>query len=363
MFEHKIKLFDRQRQTRMAREQGGFAMKRAVLLIAVVVSLIVSSAAAIVHDGAAVRPVTTFSIVARDPETGELGVAVQSHWFSVGSVVPWVEAGVGAVATQSLTEVTYGPLGLDLMRAGKTAEQALKGLLDTDPHPEWRQVGMIDAAGRRAAHTGNHCIREAGHVIGEDFVVMANLMEKNTVWEAMAEAYRKTTGDLAERMLAALDAAQREGGDIRGRQSAAMIIVRGKPTGTPYRDRLIDLRIEDHPDPLTELRRLVRLNRAYLLMNQGDEKMTEKDTKGALEAYARAMELAPEITEVKYWVALTMFSEGMEKESLDLFQEVFAKEPLWIEVTKRLPAAGLLLNDKGQVARILEVAPKVEEKK
>jgi uncharacterized Ntn-hydrolase superfamily protein len=282
---------------------------------------------------------------------------VQSHWFSVGSTVPWVKAGVGAVATQSLTDVTYGPLGLDLMQAGKTAEQALKGLVESDMHPEWRQVGMIDAKGNRAAHTGKQCIREAGHVIGEDFIVMANLMEKNTVWQAMAEAYRKSAGDLAERMLAALDAAQKEGGDIRGRQSAAMIIVRGKSTGVDYKDRIIDLRVEDHPAPLVELRRLVTLNRAYVLMNDGDERMTQRDTKGALAAYSRAVEIAPEVTEIKYWVALTMFSEGMQNDALKIFHDVFEKEPLWVEVTKRLPAAGLLLNDAGQLQRILEAVP------
>ena len=330
---------------------------RITWLVALLIALAVSSIEAVVVDGQWVRPVTTFSIVARDPETGQLGVAVQSHWFSVGSVVPWVKAGVGAVATQSLTDVTYGPLGLELMQAGKTAEQALKGLIETDPHPEWRQVGMIDAKGNRAAHTGKQCIREAGHVIGEDFVVMANLMEKNTVWQAMADAYKNSAGDLAERMLAALDAAQKEGGDIRGRQSAAMIVVRGQSTGVDYKDRIIDLRIEDHPTPLVELRRLVTLNRAYLLMNEGDEKMVQRDTKGALQAYGRAMELAPDVTEIKYWVALTMFSEGMQSDALRLFHDVFEKERLWVEVTRRLPAAGLLLNDAGQVSRILEVAP------
>jgi uncharacterized Ntn-hydrolase superfamily protein len=326
-------------------------------IVVLVISLAVSSIEAVVIDGAWVKPVTTFSIVARDPETGELGVAVQSHWFSVGSTVPWVKAGVGAVATQSLTDVTYGPLGLDLMQAGKSAEQALKGLIETDSHPEWRQVGMIDAKGNRAAHTGKQCIREAGHVIGEDFVVMANLMEKNTVWQAMADAYRNSAGDLAERMLAALDAAQKEGGDIRGRQSAAMIIVRGKSTGVDYKDRIIDLRVEDNPAPLVELRRLVTLNRAYVLMNDGDERMTQRDTKGALAAYTRAVEIAPEVTEIKYWVALTMFSEGMQNDALKIFHDVFEKEPLWVEVTKRLPAAGLLLNDAGQLSRILEAAP------
>ena len=331
-------------------------MKHALLIVLMIV-LAGQAAEAVVFSGKQVLPVTTFSIVARDPETGQLGVAVQSHWFSVGSVVPWVKSGVGAVATQSLADVTYGPLGLELMAAGKTAEQALKGLLETDDHPEWRQVGMIDARGKRAAHTGNHCIREAGHVIGDDFIVMANLMEKNTVWQAMAEAYRSSTGDLAERMLVALEAAQREGGDIRGRQSAAMIIVREKSTGVDYKDKLIDLRIEDHPNPLGELRRLVTLNRAYLLMNEGDEKMVQRDTKGALQAYGRAMELAPEVTEIKFWAALTMFTEGVENEALKIFGEVFAKEPLWIEVTKRLPAAGLLVNDAGQLDKILAAAP------
>ncbi len=330
---------------------------RSTCLVVLLLSLAVSSVEAVVVEGIGVKPVTTFSIIARDPETGDLGVAVQSHWFSVGSTVPWVKAGVGAVATQSLTDVTYGPLGLDLMQAGKTAEQALKGLVESDMHPEWRQVGMIDAKGNRAAHTGKQCIREAGHVIGEDFIVMANLMEKNTVWQAMAEAYRKSAGDLAERMLAALDAAQKEGGDIRGRQSAAMIIVRGKSTGVDYKDRIIDLRVEDHPAPLVELRRLVTLNRAYVLMNDGDERMTQRDTKGALAAYSRAVEIAPEVTEIKYWVALTMFSEGMQNDALKIFHDVFEKEPLWVEVTKRLPAAGLLLNDAGQLQRILEAVP------
>jgi uncharacterized Ntn-hydrolase superfamily protein len=332
-------------------------MKRALLPIVLVILLAASSVEAVVVDGTQVTPVTTFSIIAWDKATGQLGVAVQSHWFSVGSVVPWVRAGVGAVATQSLADVTYGPLGLELMRTGKTPEQALGGLLEADEHPEWRQVGMIDAEGNRAAHTGGSCIREAGHVIGEDFVVMANLMEKNTVWEAMASAYRNSKGDLAERMLAALDAAQKEGGDIRGRQSAAMIVVRGQSTGVDYKDRLIDLRVEDSADPLAELRRLVTLSRAYYMMNEGDERMVQGDSKGAREAYGRAMELAPEVTEIRYWAAVTMFSEGMETDALKLFREVFEKEPLWIEVTRRLPAAGLLANDAGQLEKILAVAP------
>jgi uncharacterized Ntn-hydrolase superfamily protein len=171
------------------------------VLIGLVTCVAGGAHAVLVNEGPA-WPVTTFSIVARDSATGELGVAVQSHWFSVGPVVPWVEAGVGAVATQSLVEVSYGPLGLEMMRSGKTAQQALDGLLGSDPNPQWRQVGMIDARGNRAVHTGKKCIREAGHVSGENFICMANLMEKGTVWQAMADAFTQTTGDLADRMLA-----------------------------------------------------------------------------------------------------------------------------------------------------------------
>src|SRR5664279_2054218 len=216
------------------------------------------------------RPIHTYSIVARDPVTGDLGVAVQSHWFSVGSAVPWAEPGVGAVATQSFTEPSYGPLGLALMRAGKSAPEALKALLSTDSDREVRQVAMVDAQGRSAAHTGVKCIQAAGHEVGEGFTVEANLMDHATVWPAMARAFRAAKGDLADRMLAALRAAQAEGGDIRGRQSAAILIVKGKPSGQPWNDRLFDLRVEDNPDPLKELGRLIQLRRAYRLMDEGD---------------------------------------------------------------------------------------------
>jgi uncharacterized Ntn-hydrolase superfamily protein len=328
---------------------------RAIVFSIVILAVVTGWAHAAVVDGKPVRPVTTYSIVARDPETGELGVAVQSHWFSVGSVVPWVEAGVGAVATQSLTEISYGPLGLELMRSGKTAKQALDGLVEMDDNPQWRQVGMIDAEGNRAVHTGNKCIREAGHAAGDNFICMANLMEKNTVWEAMAEAFRSAEGDLADRMLAALDAAQDEGGDIRGRQSAALVIVSGEPTGIPYRDRVVDLRVEDSPSPLRDLRRLLTISRAYQFMNQGDELLAEQDNVGALAAYGKAMELAPQITEIQFWVALTLFTNGQETDALENFRQVFARDRNWVEVLRRLPSADLLENDSGQVDRILSV--------
>ncbi|HEX2271569.1 MAG TPA: DUF1028 domain-containing protein, partial [Pyrinomonadaceae bacterium] len=216
------------------------------------------------------RPVHTYSIVARDPNTGELGVAVQSHWFSVGPIVAWAEAGVGAVATQSFVDPSYGKNGLDLMRSGKSAPDTLKELLAKDEAREVRQVAMIDAQGRVDAFTGKNDIQAAGHIVGQNFSVQANLMLNDKVWPAMARAFESAKGDLAERMLAALDAAQAAGGDIRGKQSAALIVVTGKPTGQAWKDRTFDLRVDDSPEPLRELRRLVRLQRAYNHMNAGD---------------------------------------------------------------------------------------------
>ncbi len=218
---------------------------------------------------AADQLVHTYSIVARDPDTGQLGVAVQSHYFSVGSVVTWAEAGVGAVATQSLSDPAYGKLGLDLMRAGKSAPDTLAGLVASDSMQAVRQVAMVDALGRVAAHTGSTAIPEAGHIVGDGFSVQANMMLKNSVWPAMAEAYRTAKGALVDRLLAALDAAEAEGGDIRGRQSAAILIVEVKSTGRPWVDTTFDLRVDDAPEPLVEIRRLVGVRRAYIHMRLG----------------------------------------------------------------------------------------------
>src|ERR1041385_1668602 len=252
------------------------------------------------------RPVHTISIVARDPATGELGVAVQSHWFSVGSIVPWAEAGVGAVATQSFVDPSYGKNGLDLMRAGKSGPEALKELLAKDEGREVRQVAMIDAQGRVDAWTGKNDIQAAGHIVGKDFSVQANLMLNDKVWPAMARAFESTKGDLAERMLAALDAAQAAGGDIRGRQSAALIVVTGKPTGQAWKDRTFDLRVDDSPEPLLELRRLVKLQRAYNHMNAGDLAVEKKDNEGALREYGAAEKLVPNKPEMIYWHAVAL---------------------------------------------------------
>ena len=312
-----------------------------------------SLALALLLSGSPVRPVATYSIVARDPQTGQMGVAVQSHWFSVGSMVSWAEAGVGAVATQSFVDPSYGPLGLDLMRAGKTARQALDGLLAADPQREVRQVAMVDARGGVAVHTGSRCIAEAGHHAGAQYTVQANLMEKRTVWDAMARAYETSAGDLAERLLAALEAAQAEGGDIRGQQSAAILIVPAASTGRPYADRAMDLRVEDHGAPVGELRRLVDVHRAYERMNAGDERLAVDDVEGALAAYGDAARLLPDNPEVKFWAAVTMVEAGREGEAIAFFREVFAADPKWMEVVRRLPRSGFLRDDAELIARIL----------
>ena len=299
----------------------------------------------------------TYSIVARDPATGDLGVAVQSHWFQVGPIVPWAEAGVGAVATQSFVKVDYGPQGLAAMKAGAAPREALDKLLAADPQKDVRQVAMLDAQGRVAAWTGPKCIAAAGHQVGDGYSVQANLMDRPTVWPAMARAFEAAKGDLAERLLAALDAAEAEGGDIRGRQSAALIVVRGKPTGEPWRDRLVDLRVDDHPQPLAELRRLLTLHRAYEEMNAGDEAVAKNEIDAALAHYTRASALAPEIAELPFWQAVTLFLAGQEERALPIFRDVFAREERWARLVPRLPAAGLLPGDPKKIEKILAVAP------
>ena len=302
------------------------------------------------------RPVHTYSIVARDPETGEMGAAVQSHWFSVGSLVIWGEAGVGVVATQSFVDPSYGPLGLQLMKAGKTAKQALDALKLADEHPEVRQVAFLDANGRVAAHTGSKCIPGAGHIVGENFSVQANLMLNDKIWGAMARAYRETKGDLAERLMSALEAAQAAGGDIRGRQSAAILIVKAESTGRPWADRVMELRIEDHPEPIKELRRLIRVHRAYEHMNAGDLAIEEGDEAKALREYGAAEKMFPGNAEMKYWHAVSLVNMGRVDEALPLFREIFAMDKNWAELTPRLPGVGLLNADEATLKKILDTA-------
>ena len=295
----------------------------------------------------------TYSIVARDPISGEMGAAVQSHWFSTGSIVLWGEAGVGVVATQSMVEASYGPLGLELMRAGKTSHQALQSLLASDEGRELRQVSMLDGLGRVSAHTGARCIPAAGHIVGEGFSVQANMMLNDSVWPAMADAYRAYQGSLTQRLLAALKAAQTSGGDIRGQQSAAILVVKGVSSGRSWVDRLVDLRVEDHPAPLDELARLVDVHSAYTLMNRGDELLALNDIEGALAAFSAAAHLYPNNPEMPFWHAASLAEMGRLDEALPLFSGVFAADPNWRELARRLPGVDLLKVDAASLARIL----------
>jgi uncharacterized Ntn-hydrolase superfamily protein len=301
-----------------------------------------------------IHPVNTYSIVAYDSTTGEFGAAVQSHWFKVADVI-WAEPKIGVVATQSLADFRYGPLGLEMMAHGKTAMEALEGVLASDPNSAVRQVAMIDALGNVASHTGENCIAYAGHRQGRIYSVQANLMRDSTVPDAMARAFESTKGDLADRMMAALEAAEAEGGDIRGKQSAAMIVVTGEPTGMPWVDRTVDIRVDDSPEPLPELRRLLNITRAYEMMNKGDEYIAWKEYEEASKAYGRAIQLAPGNPEILFWHGVSLVSAGEVDRALPIFREVFAADSSWRELIPRLVDAELLPADSTVIDQIVGV--------
>jgi uncharacterized Ntn-hydrolase superfamily protein len=244
------------------------------------------------------------------------------------------------------------------MRTGKTAEQALASLLAGDPGKDVRQVAMIDVNGNVVAHTGAKCIQGAGHIVGKNYSVQANLMMNDKIWPAMSKAYENAKGDLAERMLAALDAAQAVGGDIRGKQSAAIVIVKAKSTGRPWADRVMDLRVEDNEDPLKELRRVVNVHSAYEHMNNGDLAVEHNDVDGALREYSAAEAMFPNNLEMKFWHAVALVNVGRVQESLPIFKEIFAKDKNWVDLVPRLPQSGTLKDDEDVVRRILTMAPK-----
>jgi len=304
------------------------------------------------------RPIHTFSIVARDTKTGMLGVAVQSHWFSVGADVGWAEAGVGVVATQSFAEPAYGPKGLELMRQGKSSSEALRELVTVDAGEAMRQVAMVDADGRVAVHTGKRCVEYAGHKTGDGYSVQANLMLNDTVPGAMAKAFEKARGGLPDRLMVALEAAQAAGGDIRGRQSASMLVVKAQGSGKPWTDRVVDLRVDDNPEPLKELRRLLGVARSYERANAGDAALEKNDLETARKEYRVAVKLAGDNVEIAFWSALSLASKGKVDEALPLFRKVFSANGNWVEVLKRLPKSGTAIADdaKGRVLlkRILE---------
>lgn len=296
----------------------------------------------------------TFSIVARDPETGEMGVAVQSHWFSVGSLVAWGEAGVGVVATQSFVNPSFGQRGLELLKKGMTAQEVVDLLISKDEGRDVRQLAIVDSKGNSASYTGSKCIEAAGNIVGDGYSVQANMMLNNTVWGAMSKAFENSKGPLAERLITTLEAAQNAGGDIRGQQSACLLVVRGNATGNLWEDRLIDLRVEDNPQPITEIKRLLNVYRAYEHMNKGDLAVEKNDMKLAMDEYNTAMKMFPENLEMKYWTAVTLANTGEIEKALPMFKEIFSKDANWKELTKRLPAVGLLSVDENSLKKILE---------
>ncbi len=297
----------------------------------------------------------TYSIVARDTVTGEMGVAVQSHWFSVGTSVIWGKAGIGVVATQSFVNPSFGPRGLSLLENGLTPKMAIETLLELDEGREVRQLAILDVYGNVEAYTGKNCIDAAGHIIGDNFSVQANLMEKNTVWPAMAKAFKNATGTLAERMLAAMEAAQLEGGDIRGKQSAAILVVKAKSTGNSWEDNVVDLRVDDNDNPLKEMRRLLTVHTAYDFMNKGDLAVEVGNNTLAKEHYMKAQQLNPDNLEMKYWYAVTLANNGELKEAKAIFKNIFKQNSKWKELTPRLVKPKLLTISEEQLQEILKL--------
>jgi uncharacterized Ntn-hydrolase superfamily protein len=289
----------------------------------------------------------TYSIVARCPDTGQLGVAVQSHFFSVGAVVPWLEAGVGAVATQAQAEIAHGPNGLARLRAGRAPQEALDDILEDDALAAARQVAIVDGRGRAAAHTGASCIAHAAHLVGDGFTVQANMMDGPGVPEAMAAAFTAGSGDLTDRLLAALDAAEGAGGDIRGQQSAALVVVQGEPTEQPGHERVVDVRVEDHPQPLVELRRLVGLSAAYRRMDEAEAAMADGDLDTAIAIFVESVARQPDQPEFPFWHAVTLAALGRVDDAQTAARPVFERSDgdRWRELVRRLPATGTMPAD------------------
>lgn len=285
----------------------------------------------------------TFSIVARDTATGEMAIGVQSHWFSVGTLVSWGKSGVGVVATQSFINPAFGPEGLELMENGISAKDALNQLIEADAGRDFRQLALLDVNGSVSSYTGAKCVQSAFQIVGNNFAVQANMMLNDKVVPAMKKAFLENAHlPLAERVVKVLMAAQEAGGDIRGKQSAALLVV-GPEKVAEWLDKKVDLRVDDHPDPLIELSRLLFVHRAYDHMNKGDLAVEHGNMVLALKEYAAAEEMQPENFEMKYWKAVTMANNGMLEEALPIFKIVFANDTNWREMTKRLPVSGLLI--------------------
>jgi uncharacterized Ntn-hydrolase superfamily protein len=297
-----------------------------------------SPAGARLFDG---RPplCATFSIVARDTITGEIGVAVQSHWFSVGTTVPWAEAGVGAVATQSFVEPAYGPLILSRIRSGERATGALVAETDADSLRDVRQVLVIDRAGNAGAYTGQGCMPFCGHHVGRDHVCAGNLLLADKVWDRMSEAFEHAPGPLGDRLIAALEAGEAAGGDSRGMQSAALIVVKVVDPERPWKNRPVDLRVEDHPEPIRELRRLYSLRRAYDMADEGDNAFAIKDYAGARRHYDDAVRIVPQNDELIFWRGSMKMGTGDEEGAVTDVRRAIELNPRWSPLIARLPDA------------------------
>lgn len=279
---------------------------------------------------------TTYSIVAFDEVTGEMGVAVQSHWFSVGTIVTWGEAGVGVIATQSFANPAFGPDGLALLKKGLTAQEVVDELIKNDEGREVRQLAVVDAKGNAAAYTGKKCLADAGQIVGKHHSVQANMMTNNKIWAAMHKAYKNSEGALVDRLMLVLEAAENAGGDVRGKQSAAILVVNAKATGKPWVDRKVDLRIEDHPKPIEEMKRLIRVHKAYAYMNQGDVDLEQENFEAALENYSKAQQLYSENVEMSFWTAVTLTGNGKLEEALPYFKTAFDKGENWRVLLDRI---------------------------
>lgn len=309
-----------------------------------------------VHPETGDKLAHTFSIVARDTATGEMAIGVQSHWFSVGTIISWGRSGVGVVATQSFVNPAYGPNGLDLMSEGMSAGEALQVLVEADRGRDYRQVAFLDASGAVSAYTGSSCVSSASHAMGDNYSVQANMMLNDDVVPAMSKAFMEHSDlPLAERVLQVLQAAQSAGGDIRGKQSAALIVVGPEIVEEVWKERLIDLRVDDHKDPLGELDRLLRVHRAYDHMNRGDLAVEHQDMEGALREYGAAEKMFPRNLEMKYWKAVALANNGHMDEALPVFEYVFDRNNNWRELTRRLPASGLLTITDSELQSILKL--------
>ncbi len=326
-------------------------MKKFLPLLLFICSLVVSAQNPPKKDAFA----HTYSIVARDTATGEMAVGVQSHWFSVGPLVAWGKSGIGVVATQSFVNPAYGPRGLKLMEEGQSATQALEQLANDDSGREYRQVAFLDASGETAAFTGQNCVEAASHISEENFSVQANMMLNAETVPEMARSFSENKDlPLAERVLEALKAAQGTGGDIRGKQSAALIVVGADKVENSWEDKKIDLRVDDHDEPLKELERLLKTARAYEHMNRGDLAMEDGNVAKALKEYGAAEKMFPENLEMKFWKAVALANSDRLEEAKPEFDKIFEKDENWREMLTRLPKAGLLEISNEELSQLTE---------